>query len=108
MNNAEYFRRAQDDSGFRQKKLDDQRHYKNANLGLLAFSVAVCGGFTIYSGLRGGGWGNGFTIWLPLITLTTCMHCLFQTRIAALEAMGARNVANPTARGDSSEAPRSV
>ena len=93
MSNEEFFRRAQEDPAYRSRRLADQHYYRNVNLGLLVFSSILCLGMTAYNGFTGGGWTHGLEVTLPLVLLTGWMHSLYGTRIAALEAMTARDSA---------------
>jgi hypothetical protein len=88
MNEAEFFRRAREDSSFRYEHLENRRYYRNINLGLLVFWIILGTGLTLYCGLTGGGWIPYLGI-LPLlnILLSVYWHRRNARICAELEAM---------------------
>jgi hypothetical protein len=90
MNVKEYFQRAHNDAKFRQQTLSDQRYYRMVNSGIFIVAIVLGGAMTLYPAFTGGSWTEGLEMALPLIILSGCMHEVHRTRIAALEAIDAK------------------
>jgi hypothetical protein len=95
---AEFYRRAEEDPVFRDKKLKDLRSNRNVVLGFSLFLAAVGAAQGIYDGINGEGWLNLNELLGPLYLASGIwLRTIFTRRIAVLEAMNLRKAVTPRA-----------
>ena len=88
---AEFYRRAEEDPVFRDKKLKEERSHRRILPGVAFFVAALCVAEGISDGYRGQGWLNwNELVGLLYVVFGVLLRVHFTRRLAVLEAMNPR------------------